>query len=51
MPVNIDFDKLKNERQLLYIIDIFGREVKEKYNVPLFYIYDDGYIEKKIIIN
>jgi hypothetical protein len=27
-----------------------GRETKEKKNEPLFYIYDDGTVEKKIIL-
>jgi hypothetical protein len=29
---------------------VLGRESKEENNVPLFYIYDDGTVEKKIII-
>ena len=32
------------------IIDILGRETKPTINTPLFYIYDDGTVEKKIII-
>ena len=35
---------------LLKITDILGRETKGTKNEPLFYIYDDGTIEKKIII-
>jgi hypothetical protein len=27
-----------------------GREVNEKRNTPLFYIYNDGTVEKKIVI-
>ena len=37
-------------KQLLKITDILGREVDEKRNTPLFYIYNDGTVEKKIII-
>ena len=36
--------------ELLKIIDLLGRETKGKKNKPLFYIYDDGTVEKKIII-
>jgi len=36
--------------KLLKIVDILGREVNEKRNTPLFYIYSDGTVEKKIII-
>ena len=37
-------------KEILKITDILGREVNEKRNTPLFYIYDDGTFEKKIII-
>ena len=36
-------------KQLLKITDLLGRETKQT-NQPLFYIYDDGTVEKKIII-
>ena len=38
-----------NTVKLIKIIDVLGRETKEP-NQPLFYIYDDGTVEKKIII-
>ena len=37
-------------RKLEKTVDILGRETKGKKNQPLFYIYDDGTVEKKIII-
>ena len=37
-------------KKLLKITDILGREVNEKRNTPLFYIYNDGTVEKKMII-
>jgi hypothetical protein len=37
-------------KQLLKITDVLGRESKPTPNVPLFYIYDDGTVEKKLII-
>ena len=36
-------------KELLKITDLLGRETKQ-INQPLFYIYDDGTVEKKIII-
>jgi len=43
-------ESFNDEKQLIKITDILGREVNEKQNTPLFYLYDDGTIEKKIII-
>jgi|GEM_PF-4895834 hypothetical protein len=37
-------------KELLKITDILGREIKGTKNKLLFYIYDDGTVEKKIII-
>ena len=37
-------------KELLKITDILGREIKETKNKLLFYIYDDGTVEKKIIL-
>ena len=37
-------------KELLKVIDILGKESKDLKNQPLFYIYVDGTIEKKIII-
>jgi hypothetical protein len=37
-------------RQLIGIKDALGRTVKSAKNTPLFYIYDDGSVEKKIIM-
>jgi Leucine-rich repeat (LRR) protein len=42
-----DFNKT---RTLLKIVDMYGRESKPLPNVPLLYIYDDGSVEKKLII-
>jgi len=43
LPINLSKGKL------LKITDLLGRETKQT-NQPLFYIYDDGTVEKKIII-
>jgi len=37
-------------RKLEKVTDILGRKTKEKTNQPLFYIYDDGTAEKRIVI-
>ena len=36
-------------RELIKVTDLFGRETKQT-NQPLFYIYDDGTVEKRIVI-
>ena len=38
------------KKELLKVTDLLGRETKGKKNKPLFYIYDDGTVEKRIII-
>ena len=37
------------DKELLKVLDLLGKESKQT-NQPLFYIYDDGTVEKKIII-
>jgi hypothetical protein len=37
-------------KELLKVTDLLGREAKEIKNSILFYIYDDGTVEKKIIL-
>jgi len=43
-------DLNQNKRILQKITNIFGQSTNEKKNTPLFYIYDDGTVEKKIIL-
>ena len=38
------------EKKLLKIIDVLGQETKASKNKLLFYIYDNGRLEKKLII-
>ena len=40
----------KNEKMLIHIVDVLGREALPTKNTPLFYIYDDGTVEKKLIV-
>jgi len=37
-------------KELLKITDLLGRDAEKKRNTPLFYIYDDGTVEKRIVI-
>ena len=39
------------ERKLKMIVDILGRESKPIPNSPVLYIYEDGTVEKKIVVN
>ena len=42
--------EFNSERKLLKITDLLGKETERNRNEPLFYIYDDGTVEKKIIL-
>ena len=50
IPTNISDLVIQENRKLVQIVDILGREVKPSQNIILFYIYDDGTVEKKIIV-
>lgn len=41
---------LQKPRQLLRIIDMLGRETQAKPNTPLFYMYTDGTVEKRVVV-
>lgn len=49
IPTAILYPSYNNEKEIIKITDLIGRESKLT-NQLLFYIYDDGTIEKKIII-
>ena len=55
LSVNIIFNSVEdiniNSKKLIKIIDVLGRVSKEKSNIPFFYIFDDGTVEKKIKID
>ena len=51
MLTSIDETSTLSSRKLIKIVDLLGRETKERKNRPLFYIYDDGTVEKRIILN
>ena len=48
-PNTTSISEINTEKILLNIIDVLGRKTKQT-NQLLFYIYDDGTVEKKIII-
>lgn len=41
---------VSSNRKLISIVDVLGRESNGTTNEPLFYIYDDGTVEKQIIV-
>jgi len=59
-PVIVDFilpaitqtgiEDYKSGKDIIRITDLLGRDVEERKNIPLFYIYDDRSVEKRIII-
>ena len=50
VPTVISDINVNRNIELIRIVDVLGRERNENKNQPLFYIYDDGTVEKKIII-
>ena len=48
--VSLEIQELKTEKKILRIIDLLGRKIKGINNTVLIYLYDDGSVEKKIII-
>ena len=54
-PINFTSTELSeilnySNKRLIKLVDVLGREVKDQRDIPLFYIYNDGTVEKKIII-
>ena len=47
---SINISEQNPERKLLTIKDMLGRETEVKNNTILFYLYDDGTVEKRIIV-
>ena len=43
-------EEYTTNKELLRTVDVLGRETKGTKNEPLFYIYDDGTVEKRITI-
>ena len=49
-PTVISDINVNRNIELIRIVDVLGRESKGTKNEPLFYIYNDGTVEKKIIL-
>ena len=49
-PNTTSISEIHTNKKLLNIIDVLGRTTTTKNNNPLFYIYDDGTVEKRIVI-
>jgi len=48
--INTAINELKAPKQLLFVTDALGRKTNQTNNVPLLYRYDDGTVEKMIVI-
>ena len=48
--IDFSYEQEVLNKTLFKIVDILGREIKQELNTLLFYIYDDGTVEKKIIL-
>ena len=46
---SVEIEEHTTHRKLLRTTDVFGRETKQT-NQPLFYIYENGMVEKKLIV-
>lgn len=46
----LEYPLTSHSRNLIRITDLIGRESKIQYNTPLFFIYDDGYVEKRVLV-
>ena len=41
---------VEEKKRLINVVDVLGRQSKRLKNQPLFYIYDNGTVEKRIIL-
>jgi hypothetical protein len=47
---NITVIHVEENRKCIRVIDVLGRDIKPKPNIPFIKIYDDGTVEKKLIL-
>ena len=47
---SVGIEEQTTKKELLHTTDLLGRKTKGTKNQPLFYIYDDGTVEKRIVI-
>ena len=43
-------EEITRDKELVKIVDQLGREIKRTKNSPMFYIYNDGTTEKRVVI-
>jgi hypothetical protein len=44
-------EEITRDKELVKIVDQLGREIKRTKNSPMFYIYNDGTTEKRVVID
>ena len=49
-PSSIYNHKDLNRKFLIRVVDLFGKDITPRANIPLFYIYSDGSVEKRLFI-
>ena len=50
LPTSINNTVYNKDREILMLLNILGQQTPYRKNIPLFYIYDDGTVEKRIVI-
>lgn len=43
--------EIENDREILKVVDFLGREVEFQANTPLIYVYSDGSVEKRVVLD
>jgi len=49
-PNTSSVSEINTNRKLIRVTDLLGKKIQNETNQPLFYIYDDGTVEKRIVI-
>ena len=50
-PTLVQTSSSKFQAQVLKVVNVLGKEVNHLINQPIFYIYKDGTVEKKLFIS
>ena len=50
LPTSINNTVYNEDREILKLLNILGQQTTYRKNIPLFYIYDNGTVEKRIVI-
>ena len=50
LPTSIKNTVCNKDREILMLLNMLGQRTLEKKNTPLFYIFDDGTVEKRIVV-